>query len=118
MARDTDTFEVQVEGEGRFVFRRRDLKIGFAIMAETARLIGPTPRDDIEEGDPEDVLHQLVSVYAMLKHQIVEAPEGWDIDAMDPQEDGTYLHMVTVWTQMRRKEEELKGRKVPAGADA
>ena len=113
-----DTFEVQVEGEGRFVFRRRDLKIGFAIMAETARLLGPAPRGDIEEGDPEDILHQLVTVYAMLRHQTVEAPDAWDIVAMDPQDHATYRRMVTVWTQMRSKEEELKGRKAPAATDA
>lgn len=118
MLKDTETFEVEVENEGHFVFRRRNLRIGFAIMAEQARILGPAPRDDIEEGDPEDILGQLVSVYSMLKHQIVEAPDGWDIDAMDPQDNASYRRMTAVWVQMRQKEEEMKGRKAAVATDA
>jgi len=34
MSTKTDTFTVEVPNEGKFVFRRRNLKLGFAVMAE------------------------------------------------------------------------------------
>ena len=103
-----DTFEVVVENEGRFVFRRRNLKLGFAVMAEEARLL--------PEGSDDAGLRAMVRAYALVKVQCAEAPAGFDLDQFDPDDDSSYQRLAAVAMALAAKEAELKGKpvKVPA----
>lgn len=93
--RSTD-FEVPVEGIGTFVFARRTLDDEFALQREYARLI-----DGVK---PTDWLATMAGWMAALRTLTVRAPEGWNLDAMDPLDNGTYKTLFKVYTALRDKE--------------
>lgn len=89
-------FEVTVEGVGRFVFGYRVMADEFKIQAEYARVLDGAPATDW--------LHVLAGWVSTLKVLTVEAPEGWDIDEMDPLVDDEYAKLNTVFDALRAKE--------------
>lgn len=89
-------FEVNVEGVGRFVFGYRVMVDEAKIQAEYARVVDGTT--------PTDWLHILAGWIATLKVLTVEAPEGWDIDEMDPLVDDEYEKLSKVFDALRAKE--------------
>jgi hypothetical protein len=97
----SDTFSIDVEGEGRFVFRRRGMKLGLAVMAEEARIL--------PEGTEDAGLRGMVRAYALVKVQLVEAPAGFDLDEFDPDDDASYRRLAAVSLALVEKEAELKG---------
>lgn len=102
-------FAVDVEGVGKFVFRRRDLNAEFAIARFIRDLTGGHPL-----GGPMDLYAEAVSDLFVLT---AEAPEGWAPDvllSMDPLEPEAYEKLLRTWSALRDKEESFRPkRKAP-----
>jgi len=96
----SDTFSVTVPEIGDFVFKRRNMRVGFAIMCEEARLLGA------DAAPVDETTRICVRAYASLKVQTVEAPEGWNLD-----DTVSYRRLVEVWTTLRTAEDAAKGGK-------
>lgn len=80
---------VVVPGIGTFRFRHRTLKDELRIGVEYSRLT-----EDVES--PTKWLAVLATIIATLSVLTVRAPDGWDIEAMDPLDPETYLRLVAV----------------------
>lgn len=96
---DTD-FTLSVEGIGTFAFGKRAMRDEIAIQVEFARLI-----DGVE---PTAWLQAVCGWLSVLKVLTVRAPEGWDIDAMDPLDDGTYAKLSKVYEALAEKERSFR----------
>ena len=95
------TFEEHVEGIGSFTFARRTMRAEFRINAEYARLtegVSPVP----------DQLHVSADAVATLKILTVKAPDGWNIDDLDPLETDSYVKILTVWRALRAREDAFR----------
>lgn len=102
MARSPDAtdFTVDVEGIGTFTFGRRRLADEVKIQVEYARLtegVQPTPWLDL-----------VATWLATLKILTVRAPDDWDIDEMDPLDEGTYSRLMKVHAALREKEDSFR----------
>ena len=70
------TYPLEVEGVGRFVFRKRRVPDQVRIEAAAIRMTGG-PIDDAE-------LENFCLAYQTLLALTVEAPAGWDLEEIDP----------------------------------
>lgn len=95
-------FEVVVENIGRFVFGYRVMADEFRIQAEYARIVDGAPATDW--------LHVLAGWVSTLKVLTVTAPEGWDIDQMDPLDAEEYAKISAVYDALRAKEDSFRGK--------
>ena len=102
------TFVVAVDDIGTFTFRHRTMRLEMAIQAEYSRLTEAVPT-------PTLWLDTVSTWLSELKILTERAPEGWDLEAMDPLEDETYQRLQTVHAKLREKEGSFRG-KVAAGA--
>lgn len=94
-SKETD-FTVTVEGIGSFTFGRRKMADEIAIQREYAYILsGATPTQWL------DLVATWTSAFKVLT---VFAPAGWDIDEMDPLDDGTYEKMKLVYDALCEKE--------------
>ena len=103
-AHDTD-FAVDVENIGTFIFGRRKMADEIRIQVEFARLtegVTPTPWLELVAGWMSD-----------LKILTVRAPDGWDVDEMDPLDDETYSKLLRVHAALREKENSFRGKPNP-----
>lgn len=110
----TDYYE-NVEGIGRFRFARRKLTDEIQIQRFYAEYAGGV--------EPTAWLATLAEYLSTLKTLTVEAPEGWDIDEMDPLDNETYQKLNRVFVALREREETFravagKGGKGPGAQDA
>lgn len=96
---DSD-FALSVDGIGTFSFGKRTMRDEIAIQVEFARLI-----DGVE---PTAWLQAVCGWLSVLKVLTVRAPEGWDIDAMDPLEDETYAKLSKVYEALAEKERSFR----------
>lgn len=97
-----DDFVVNVEGVGSFTFGRRTMRDEIAIQVEYARIIdGVTPTPWLEN---------VGGWMATLRILTVRAPEGWDLDDMDPLEPETYENLFRVYSALREKEDFFRGK--------
>lgn len=85
-------FSVEVDGVGAFVFRHRTLRDGYRIEGERDRVLGGPVSDE--------ALGASAMAYAALLVLTVEAPEGWDLDALDPVDDADTGRMFLVYRRM------------------
>lgn len=92
---ETD-FILKVDDIGTFTFAKRSMRDEIAIQVEFAKLI--------DGAEPTAWLQAVCGWISTFRVLTVRAPEGWDIDAMDPLEDETYGKMRTVFTAMTAKE--------------
>lgn len=94
-------YDVQVEGIGKFKFARRSLGDELKVQVEYAR---------ITEGvmQPTPWLYSLGTWLSALRVLMVAAPDGWDMEAMDPLEDDTYDQIKKVYEAMREKEDSFR----------
>lgn len=94
-------YDVQVEGIGQFKFARRSLGDELKVQVEYAR---------ITEGvmQPTPWLYSLGTWLSALRVLMVGAPDGWDMEAMDPLEDDTYDQIKKVYEAMRDKEDSFR----------
>jgi hypothetical protein len=107
----SDTFAVNVDGVGTFTFRRRNLRDQFRIGAEKARLtegVKPIPED----------LEISATAVSTLNVLTVEAPEGWNVEEMDPLDEQTYDKILKVFGALRAREDSFRGRSAPKGEEA
>lgn len=100
------TYPLAVEGVGTFEIRRRTLRVEIQVGAEFARLT------EGEEQIPA-WLRDLCEMTSAVKVLAVKAPDGWDVDGMDPQEPATYEKLAKVYRAIR--EAEGRFRRPPAG---
>lgn len=95
-----DDFNVSVDGIGNFVFARRTMRDEMKIQVEYARYIdGVTPTD---------WLASVAGWMAALGVLTVSAPEGWDIDEMDPLDNDSYTKMATVYSTLVKQERSFR----------
>lgn len=98
-SRPTD-FRVSVDGVGDFVFAKRTMRDEIATQVEYARLIdgvAPTPW-----------LETVCGAIADLKTLTVKAPEGWDIDALEPHDPETYKNLLAAHRELINKERSFR----------
>lgn len=108
--RSNTDFTVQVEGVGSFVFGRRTMRDEVAIQVEYARMIdGVTPTD---------WLATVCGWMASFKILMVAAPEGFDIESLDPLDDDTYRQMALVHSALRQQEDSFRGKSKPTSQAA
>jgi len=100
-------FNVEVEGVGAFRFGRRSMRDEMRVGAEFSRLT-----EGVEAPTP--WLELVAGVIAALKVLTVEAPDGWDVDAMDPLDQDTYDKLLSVHAALRAKEEDFRRSKSKA----
>lgn len=106
IAKETD-FTVQVDGVGTFTFGRRTMRDEIAIQVEYARII-----DGVE---PTAWLQAVGGWLSVLRTLTVRAPEGWDLDNMDPLDDQTYANLSKVYETLNERERSFRRGSKPAG---
>lgn len=100
-------FHVPVEGIGTFVFGKRTMADELAVQREFADILGGV--------EPTAWLQTMAGWLAVLRVLTVKAPDGWDLDALDPLEDETYAKLNRVYTALREKEDSFRRGPKPAG---
>lgn len=93
-------FTLDVEGVGRFVFGRRTMADEIKIHVEYSRLteaVNPTPW-----------LDSVATWLSTLKVLMVRAPDGFDMEALDPFDDGVYQKLVKVHLALSEKERSFR----------
>lgn len=101
-------FILNVEGIGSFTFAKRTMADEIKIQVEYARII--------EGVEPTEWLSRVGGWISTLKVLTVRAPEGWDIDDMDPLDENVYENMALVYVALRAKEDSFR-RKHGAGSE-
>lgn len=92
-------FQVEVDGVGRFTFARRTPRDVFRIRGEYERLTGGNYTEDGQYKD------WTALAFATIKLLAVEAPDGFDLDKIDPNvEDDWEAKLVRVFADLREKE--------------
>lgn len=94
-------FRVTVPDVGDFVFGKRTMRDEIATQVEYARVldgVSPTPW-----------LEAVVGAIADLSVLTVKAPDGWDIDAMEPHDPVTYSKLIAVHRGLLEKERYFRG---------
>ena len=100
-------FSVPVEGVGRFVFGRRKMADEIKIQVEYAKMIDGAPATDW--------LALVAGWISALKVLTVRAPEGWDVDEMDPLDDDTYAKMAKVHAALADQERSFRRKPAQGG---
>lgn len=99
-ALNTD-FDLTVENVGTFTFGKRTMRDEISIQVAYARMIdGVTPTE---------WLTLVAGWISSLKVMTVRAPEGWDIDELDPLDDKTYSRLQKVADALYAKEKSFRG---------
>lgn len=95
-------FTVPVEGLGTFTFRKRSIKDQLRIEAKAVEFLGgPT----LDPG-----LRNVAMAVATLEVLTVAAPDGWDLDAIDPLETGQTDPMFKAHRELRDAEDRFRQR--------
>lgn len=100
-------YQVQVEGIGQFTFARRKLADEVSIQVEYARIL-----DGVQ---PTEWLALVGGCLSALRVLTVRAPEGWDIDELDPLEDESYAKLMQVHAALVSKERSFRRKPTDAG---
>ena len=98
------TFGLDVDGVGVFQVKRRTMLTEIEVAAEVNRLVGG-------QEDLSDWLRGLVQTVATLKVQIVEAPDDFDIEELDPDDPDSYALMTRVYRAIKAKEGDFRSGK-------
>ena len=100
-------FTVKVEGVGSFTFARRTMADELAIQREFA---------DILQGveSPTAWLQTMGGWLSVLRVLTVRAPDGWDLDEMDPLDEETYAKLSKVYEELRNQETLFRSGRKPA----
>jgi hypothetical protein len=92
-----DTYPITVESVGTFECRRRTLRVEIKIGAEFSRLT------EGEEKIP-SWLRELCEVVSTVKVLVAKGPDGFDVDAMDPQDEETFGKLMAVYSAITAAE--------------
>lgn len=94
-------YQLKVEGLGDFVVSKRRMRDEFAIAAEYSRLTEGVPT-------PTDFLHFYARAFATIKTLVVQAPSGWNVEELDPNEESSYAQMIAVFDAIRAREDDFR----------
>lgn len=109
IAKPTD-FRVDVPDVGEFVFARRTMRDEVSTQVEFARMIdGVTPTPWLDA---------VCGAIADIKVLTVKAPDGWDLDALEPHEPDTYKKLLGVHQALLDKERSFRPGAAKAGEAA
>ncbi len=101
-------FSVKVEGIGSFVFANRTMADELAVQREYAEIIGGVEHPTIW-------LETMGGWLSALRVLTVSAPDGWDIDAMDPLDTETYKKIGRVYEELQKMERSFRQGPKPSG---
>lgn len=93
-------FTVKVPDVGTFVFAKRKMRDELAIQVEFARII--------DGAEPTVWLQSVGGWLSTLKVLTVLAPDGWDLDEMDPLDEATYSKLSRVFEALTEKERSFR----------
>lgn len=93
-------FTVNVPDVGSFTFGQRTMRDEVAIQVEFARMI-----DGVE---PTAWLEMVCGWISTLKVLTVRAPDGWDLDELDPLDDESYAKMHAVHQALGEQERSFR----------
>lgn len=99
-------FAVPVENVGQFIFGRRTMGDELAIHREYSEIL-----QGVE--NPTQMLDILGNWLSTLRVLTVSAPAGWDLDALDPLDDGTFKKLKAVYDALAAKELSFRGGQKP-----
>lgn len=99
---------IEAPGLGAFVFRRRTMRDQVRIEAEALRILGG-PTEDRD-------LHHVALAMATLLVLQVQAPDGWDVEALDPLDQAEAGKLWQVYGRLRTAEESFRAGAKPGGA--
>lgn len=95
------THAVDVEGIGRFTFHKRRISDQVRIEAEANRMMGGASDDG--------ALYNVAIAASTLRQLVAEAPEGWDVDDIDPLDgDEVEAKLWSVYRSLRAAEETFR----------
>lgn len=97
------TFPVPVDGVGTFTFRRRTMRDQLKIEAEATSILG-APLDGTDGR-----LSMSAVALATLGVLTVAAPDGWDLDAVDPLDEEAVARVFAVYEAFRNEEARFRG---------
>lgn len=102
MARRSHTtdFTLPVDGIGTFTFARRKMADEMKIQVEYARMIDGT--------QPTQWLSLVAGWISALMVLTVKAPDGWDLDELDPLDDESYAKLKRVYDALMQKEQSFR----------
>lgn len=100
-AASTD-FVVEVDGIGRFVVARRQMADHLKVQVAYANLV--------EGVIPTPWLHELATHMATLQALVVRAPDGFDMDALDPLDEASFEKLRKVYRAIAEKEDSFRPR--------
>lgn len=103
-------FTVDVEGIGVFTFGRRTMGDEIAIQVEYARILNGVV--------PTAWLNAVGGWISTLRVLTVRAPEGWDVDALDPLDAQTYARLDRVHSALVEKERSFRSAVEPGSQRA
>lgn len=101
-------YSVPVEGIGTFTFGKRTMADEIKIQVEYARII--------DGAEPTEWLSRVGGWISTLNVLTVRAPDGWDIDEMDPLDPKVYEDLMLVYLALRAKEDSFR-RKPGTGSE-
>lgn len=93
-------FRVSVPDVGDFVFGKRTMRDEIATQVEYARMIDGVP--------PTPWLEAVCGAIADLKTLTVKAPDGWDIDELNPHDPLTYKKLIAAHRELLEKERSFR----------
>jgi len=98
----SETFEIDVEGLGKFQVKHRTQADYFAIEREYSELTGGI-------SNPSPMLETFAGVCSTLRVLVVQSPDGWDIDKKDLLLPDTRKELIDVFTALRGAEDRFRG---------
>ena len=102
------TYQVEVDGVGTFTFRRRTMGDFVRIPNKALEILGGVPQHPW--------LLDQATMLAELGMLAVGAPEGWDIEMMDPLDDGDVAVVRKVHGRLIEEEARFRGGAAAEGA--
>jgi hypothetical protein len=88
---------VPVDGIGVFTFSKKTMRDQFAIESEYSRLTEGV--DTVTS-----FLWNMANAFANLLVLTVTAPEGWDLESLDPEDAEDWNKLQAVWSALRDKQ--------------
>ncbi len=101
MTATAPTHEVEVPEIGTFTFLKRTPSLSMRIVSTSIDFIGEPARTAWQA--------ETGTVFGTLKVLLQRAPEGFDLDALDPLEPADYAKALAVWGALREKEARFRG---------
>jgi hypothetical protein len=98
---------IEVPDLGTFKFRHRTIKDQLWIEREAMEMLG---------GETESAhLRSCAIALATVERLTIEAPDGWDIQTVDPLDGGAVSEVYRVFGELVSTESRFRGRPLPAG---